>query len=195
MNLRHLLLLVPLLAANAAGLALLTWQARQPVVASPRPAAPNEAPPPATSLPPPPAAAAPSLVIAERSLFLPMRHAEPPPPPPVAAIAATSVPPVSASMVLLGTVGGPGNRIALLKRTGGSELTRLREGQNVAGWDVAEIGPNHVTFQLGERRDELRLTLVQGGGTSSPGLLRGNPELPFLPSPIPTLPPPRGTAR
>lgn len=197
---RHLTLL-PVLAANVLGLILLAREARMPNPAPRSSPVLTEAPASAVSLPAPLAASMPLSVTAERSLFLPSRHAERPSTTPVAA-AAPPAPPLSASITLLGTVGGPGNRIALLKRSSGSEVLRLREGESTGGWEVVRIGATEVFFKQGERRDELHLFNVQANMALSRGVPLAQPTPTFAnqpqispPTSIPMFLPAGGLAR
>jgi hypothetical protein len=201
MNPGRYLALLPVLAANVFGLTLLAREARMPNPAPRSSPVLAEASPSTAALPPPLPASMPLGIIAERSLFHPSRHAEPPPAAPIA-VAAPPAAPLSATITLLGTVGGPGNRIALLKRNGGSEVLRLREGESTNGWEVAKIGATEVFFKQGERRDELHLFDTQANMAPSLGAPLAQPIPTFASQPqifpsssIPMSLPPGGLAR
>ena len=60
--------------------------------------------------------------------------------------------------ILRGIVAAGDRRTALLAPTGGGDMLRLRENDQLNGWRLVEIASGHVIFRLGD--DEVRLDLT-----------------------------------
>jgi hypothetical protein len=102
-------------------------------------------------------------------------------------------PPPEIKVRLEGVAITPGESVALLRRTAGptgasggpgaagSDLVRVRRGETLDGWRLAEVRPDGVVLRLGERTVELALELPerQAGGAS-----KGKPR-----APVPRKPP------
>lgn len=94
----------------------------------------------------------------ERPLFSPIRRvpaAPEPPPPPVAA--APEAPPPPPTLTLFGIVMHPEGARALVRAAASNDLLRLRLGDMVDGWEVAEIGRTELVLRLGERVETVAL--------------------------------------
>lgn len=90
------------------------------------------------------------------------------PPPPLpqsesapAAVAAAPAPPLHAELV--GIVGPPDKRMALLRTQGASELTRVVVGDRVGGWQVTDIESNQLTLQQAGQQQILTFPKLDGG--------------------------------
>lgn len=120
----------------------------------PPPAPPFAAVAPPASAPLPPARIDTAETMS-RPLFVPSRR--PPPPAPVAGSASAAAPGTLANMTLIGTIVGPGARVALIRTSGASVVQRLAPGQSVNGWEVVEIGQDHVVIRAGAGEQKLVL--------------------------------------
>lgn len=92
----------------------------------------------------------------ERPLFLPNRQAvasEAPAPAPVAEAARPTANRYALSAIIIVDQ----QRIALLSDTTTGGLTRVREGERVAGWQVEKIGESSAVLRSGDTREELAL--------------------------------------
>jgi general secretion pathway protein N len=98
-------------------------------------------------------------------LFSPTRR--PPPPPPPAPPATVAEAPVEAEpepepetpppFVLAGVVTGSTLTLAVLQNRDTAEVARVRRGEEVLGWKVAEVGTKHVVLQRDGRSVRLAL--------------------------------------
>jgi general secretion pathway protein N len=126
----------------------------------------------------------------ERPLFSPARRmpsapAPAPPPPPVAVAAAP--PPPAPSLALFGIVADEDGARALVRTGASNEILRLRVGDTVESWTVAEIGRTELVLRLGERRETVGLFAGTGRkGAPSPA---GSARAPVV------VPPPKMAVR
>lgn len=87
----------------------------------------------------------------ERPLFSPSRRPPPPPMPPKVNVHVAPPPPAPPNVTLYGTV-LEGNEAHAIVRVGSqSELVRLRFGQQINGWKVAQIEARKLVLALGNR--------------------------------------------
>lgn len=124
--------------------------------------------------------------ILERPLFEKGRTFPEEPPEASAQAAEPAKPPPELKVRLEGVAIAPGESVALLRRTGGggpaaapaaqgSELLRVRRGETVDGWKLAEVRPGDVVLRLGERVVELALELPERPASGARG---GKPRPP-----------------
>lgn len=96
----------------------------------------------------------------ERPLFSPARRLpaapEPAPPPPPMAVAAPAPAPAP-TLALFGIVADADGARAIVRAGGSNEILRLRVGDLVESWTVAEIGRTEVVLRLGERSETVGL--------------------------------------
>jgi general secretion pathway protein N len=69
------------------------------------------------------------------------------------------VQPLPKTLRLTSVVIAEGVRFALLEDTGAKKLRRVKEGQELEGWKVAEIRPERVVFEQGEARESMDLRI------------------------------------
>lgn len=104
----------------------------------------------------------------QRPLFSPNRRkatTEPPPPPPVAQ-EPPKPPPAPPAVALIGVIADPEGSQALL-RSGGDKTIRVRVGDDVMGWRVAQIDVQQLTLALGDRTVSIAL-FAQKSANSPP---------------------------
>lgn len=106
----------------------------------------------------------------ERPLFSPARRLpaapEPEPPPPVAAAPEPWAPvPV---LVLFGIVADQDGARAIVRTGASSGILRLRVGDTIEGWTVADIGRRDVTLRLGDRSESFGLFAGDRKGGAAP---------------------------
>jgi hypothetical protein len=77
-----------------------------------------------------------------------------------------SLPPSPLQADLVGVVGPPEKRMALLRRQGAEELDRVFVGDQVEGWQIISIDSNRLTLQQGDQRQIL--TFPKLGGSDQP---------------------------
>ncbi len=75
---------------------------------------------------------------------------------------APSAPASSAGLILgryqvVGVVVTPGNRRVLLKRVGGAETIRLKEGEEIDGWTLVNVTRDDVVLESGGRREKIEV--------------------------------------
>ncbi len=75
---------------------------------------------------------------------------------------ARSAPAASGGLILgryqvIGVVVAPGNRLVLLKRLGGAETIRLKEGEEIDGWTLVDVTRNEVVLESGGRREKIEI--------------------------------------
>jgi hypothetical protein len=120
-------------------------------------------------------------VTRERPLFSPTRR-PPPPPPPVVQIAPPPPPPPPPPTVALFGVVRDGEEFRAIVRTGpAAATTRVRVGDDIGGWKVAEIDRRRLVLVL----DDRTATFTMFAGNSADGAPRGSPP------PAPQTPPPK----
>lgn len=99
----------------------------------------------------------------ERPLFSPARRLPaapvpaPAPPEPVPVAAAPAPPQPAPALALLGIIADQDGARALVRTGASSEVLRLRLGDAVESWTVAEIGRTELVLQLGDRRETVGL--------------------------------------
>jgi hypothetical protein len=135
---------------------------------------PPEAPVEQGTAPPSPLASEPLDRLSatrERPLFSPTRRPPPPPPPPVVHSAEPPPPP---SVALFGVV-MDGNEVRAIVRTGPAAGTmRVRVGDDIDGWKVAQIEGRRLVLVL----DNRIATFTMFAGNRANGALRSGPEVP-----------------
>lgn len=94
--------------------------------------------------------------IVERPLFTPSRR------PPADHQAATEL----GDLALVGVLISPGVRTAVVAHGHPRVLTHVVEGQNIAGWSVASIGPDHIMLRHGATEQALKLVADDGTATT-----------------------------
>lgn len=75
---------------------------------------------------------------------------------------APSAPASSRGLILgryqvVGVVVTPGNRLVLLRRLGGAETIRLKEGEEIDGWTLVNVTRNDVVLESGGRREKIEV--------------------------------------
>jgi general secretion pathway protein N len=102
----------------------------------------------------------------ERPLFSPARRVPTAPPPPASPpppVAETPAPPPSApSLALFGIVADEDGARALVRTGASPEILRLRVGDTVESWTVAEIGRTELVLRLGDRTETIGLFAANG---------------------------------
>ena len=58
---------------------------------------------------------------------------------------------------VVGVVVAPGNRLVLLKRPGGAETIRLKEGEEIDGWTLVNVTRDDVVLESGGRREKIEI--------------------------------------
>ncbi len=58
---------------------------------------------------------------------------------------------------VIGVVVAPGNRLVLLKRLGGAETIRLKQGEEIDGWTLVEVTRDEVVLESGGRREKFEI--------------------------------------
>lgn len=85
----------------------------------------------------------------DRPLFSATRRPPPPPEPAATPAPVAAVLPPPLHVELVGVVGPPDKRIALLRAQGAADLMRVVVGDLVGGWQVMEVGDDNLTLQQG----------------------------------------------
>jgi hypothetical protein len=112
-------------------------------------------------------------VTRERPLFSPTRR--PPPPPPAVVQTAAPPPPPPPNVALFGVV-RDGEEFRAIIRTGPAGGTmRVRVGDDIAGWKVAQIDRRRLVLMLDERTATFTM-FVSHGTDNAPG---GGPQAPL----------------
>jgi general secretion pathway protein N len=113
-------------------------------------------------------------VTRERPLFSPTRRPPPPPPPVVQSAAPPPPPPPPPNVALFGVV-RDGDEFRAIVRTGPATGTiRVRVGDDIGGWKVAQIERRRLVLVL----DDRTATFTMFAGNSADGALRASPEAP-----------------
>ncbi len=94
--------------------------------------------------------------VRERPLFTPSRRPPRAAPPPVTVEATVLPPPAAPNVRLIGIVQDAERAAGLVSRGTGPTLT-VRAGDPVDGWEVGEIGPEHMTLRLGDQSQTYRI--------------------------------------
>jgi general secretion pathway protein N len=110
----------------------------------------------------------------ERPLFAPSRRLPPPPaPPPEVAVVEPPIPvappPPPPELALFGIVGDPEGARAIVRGGPSNEIRRLRIGDTIGEWVVAEIGPRNLLLRLGDRSAAFQL--FSAASTRTPTLI------------------------
>ena len=58
---------------------------------------------------------------------------------------------------VVGVVVAPGNRLVLLKRPGGADTIRLKEGEEIDGWTLVNVTRDDVVLESGGRREKIEI--------------------------------------
>jgi len=95
--------------------------------------------------------------IVERPIFTATRRSARRPP-----AAPSSEPASSGGLILgryqvIGVVVAPDNRMLLLKRLGGAETIRLKEGEEIDGWTLVDVTRDDVVLESGGRREKIEV--------------------------------------
>jgi len=88
--------------------------------------------------------------IGERPMFSPDRKAFVAP----GSAAAAATPP---SVALVGVIMDARDKMALIRTPGSPLAGAFRLGADISGWQLTEIGADHIVLSLGAARDEIRL--------------------------------------
>lgn len=113
-------------------------------------------------------------VTRERPLFSPTRRPPPPPPPVVQSAAPPPPPPPPPNVALFGVV-RDGDEFRAIVRTGPASGTmRVRVGDDIGGWKVAQIERRRLVLVL----DDRTATFTMFAGHSADGAPRASPEDP-----------------
>ncbi len=110
----------------------------------------------------------------ERPLFSPTRRPPPPPPPHVAAPAPPPPPPPPPDVALFGIVMDGDEAHAVVRASPADKIMRVRVGDDIGGWKVAEIGGRRLVLSL----DDRIATFMMFAGNSANGPPRTGPEAP-----------------
>ncbi len=102
----------------------------------------------------------------ERPLFAPSRSKPAQPAPMPRVEAPPPPPPAPPSVVLIGIMKNNQDICAVLRTGSADKVLRVRIGDDVSGWKVAEIAARHVTLALKERTTSV--TLFENQETKSP---------------------------
>jgi general secretion pathway protein N len=115
--------------------------------------------------------------INDRPLFLPSRK-------PIAAPAAAGTaaapagPPPLPAVTLVGVLLGGGNSVAEIKTNGAAFSQAMRVGDTLGGWQIAAIGPDHITLRSGGYSQDVRM---DAHANSPPPGAPGAPPAPNAP--------------
>ena len=110
----------------------------------------------------------------ERPLFSPTRRPPPPPPPVVVAPEPPPPPPPPPDVALFGIV-MDGDEVHAVVRAGpAAKITRVRVGDDIGGWKVAQIDGRRLILSL----DDRIATFLMFAGNSANGAPRTGPEAP-----------------
>lgn len=99
--------------------------------------------------------------IAARPVFVASRRPPPPPAPPAAPAAVATAPPpapppvAASAIVVLGIVGEPAGRIAMIRPPNAPAVLNVREGDMVAGWRVVKILADRVVLRWNATEEEI----------------------------------------
>ncbi|MBE7196995.1 MAG: hypothetical protein INR70_04225 [Parafilimonas terrae] len=95
--------------------------------------------------------------VRERPLFSPSRRPPPVASPPAMVVEETPAPPPAApNLRLIGIVQDAEKAAGLVSRGTGPTLV-VKAGDAIEGWEVGEIGPEHLTLRLGEQSETYRI--------------------------------------
>lgn len=108
--------------------------------------------PPAAGFMPPPASAFAS--VAERPLFDPARKKYVPPP---SAAADKAAPPLPLNLSLIGVIIDSERRLALMKSSETALAMSYAVGDQIDGWQIAEVDPDRVVLKAGTAEDAIRM--------------------------------------
>jgi hypothetical protein len=96
--------------------------------------------------------------VLDRPLFNPSRRAyKPPPEPEPEPEAPEPVVEETLKLALIGVLLGENGRFAMLKEDGSGKILRLKEGQSLDDWTLAEVRLRDVVLVRGEERKTLKL--------------------------------------
>ncbi len=93
----------------------------------------------------------------ERPLFAPSRHPVAPEKPAVVPAAQAPQPDAPPNVVLAGVVSTPRGMIAILSLPQNAKFVQAKVNDEVSGWKVVEISPQHVVAEKGGRHLELSM--------------------------------------
>jgi hypothetical protein len=139
----------------------------------------------------------------ERPLFAPTRRLPPPPPPPPQATLVEqpeppAPPPAPPELTLFGIVGPSDSARAIVRGPPSNEIRRVRIGDTIGDWVVAEIGARNLLLRLGDRSAAFQL--FSSGSARPPALIaaprpKGPPPAGLFSTPGRTPLPPRTAGR
>jgi hypothetical protein len=117
--------------------------------------------------------------VSARPVFVMTRRPPPaasPPAPVATPHPPAPAPPVSASgITVVGIVGGPGQRLALLRPPNAASVLSLAEGGSVAGWEVERIRADRVVLKW--QTTEVEISFPKAGEKTT-GTAPARPSLP-----------------
>ena len=99
----------------------------------------------------------------DRPPFSATRRPPPPLEPAAAPAPVVAVPPPPLRVELVGVVGPPDKRIALLRTQGAADLVRVVVGDLVGGWQVIKVGGDNLTLQQGGRHQVVTFPTLGSG--------------------------------
>jgi len=109
----------------------------------------------------------------ERPLFSPTRRPPPPPPPVVAAPPPPPPPPPPPDVALFGIVTDGDETQAVVRAGPAAKIMRVRVGDDIGGWKVAEIDGRRLVLSL----DDRTATFMMFAGNSTRGAPRTDPGI------------------
>jgi len=83
-----------------------------------------------------------------------------------------ALPPGDPQACLTGTIVSPGYRAALVQQAGSPDLERVRPGDMLLDWTVAEIGPGYVVLSRDAERVRLELGEAPAGSPKRGPMVR-----------------------
>jgi len=110
----------------------------------------------------------------ERPLFSPTRRPPPPPPPVVVAPEPPPPPPPPPDVALFGIVMDGDEAHAVVRAGPAAKIMRVRVGDDIGGWKVAQIDGRRLILSL----DDRIATFLMFAGNSANGAPRTGPEAP-----------------
>src|SRR6266404_2187712 len=110
----------------------------------------------------------------ERPLFSPTRRPPPPPPPVVIAPEPPPPPPPPPDVALFGIVMDGDEAHAVVRAGPAAKIMRVRVGDDICGWKVAQIDGRRLILSL----DDRIATFLMFAGNSANGAPRTGPEAP-----------------
>jgi len=111
-----------------------------------------------------------------RPIFSPVR--QPITPSPLPGNTSSGPPPVP-DVALIGVILDSKTQLALVKGQGASFASSVGVGESVGGWEVTEVGPDHVTLRVGVFEHTLRMDDKRQAPPSQPAVTTPQPQAAF----------------